>query len=292
MRGDQSLRKEAWVLSGGGSKGSWQIGAIEKILMQTHGVLPDAIYGTSVGSINAGSVAYLGVERAKEVWRSIHSRSDVLSSNWYKLPFASGVYSMRPLERLLGKFIRGEPKCTAISCLVSLKSGLVKYVSNREHSLEDYRRGILASASIPFVMEPVKWEGEPCSDGGVREQAPLARAIHDGYRKIRVFLCNPVRENPSDGFEASWPRILSVGWRALDLMEHEIFLNDIHRCLRLNEYADKAKVDLKLYAPLAPLQDTLDFSQDSISKAMDRGFAEATDLLEAGVLPLMGFKNS
>ena len=64
--------KLAFVLSGGGSLGSFQVGCIEALML--HGIFPDLIVGTSVGALNAAWLAQNptleGVSKLKEIWLS------------------------------------------------------------------------------------------------------------------------------------------------------------------------------------------------------------------------------
>ena len=65
--------KLAFVLSGGGSLGSVQVGCIEALTK--HGVFPDLVVGTSVGALNgvwlAKDPTLEGVAELKELWLSL-----------------------------------------------------------------------------------------------------------------------------------------------------------------------------------------------------------------------------
>ena len=83
--------KLAFVLSGGGSLGSVQVGCLEALLRQ--GIFPDLIVGTSVGALNGAFLAkdptLEGVTKLKEIWLSMQPHG----------PFREG--RMRVLLRLL-----------------------------------------------------------------------------------------------------------------------------------------------------------------------------------------------
>jgi predicted acylesterase/phospholipase RssA len=61
--------KRALVLSGGGSRGAYEIGAWQA--MEEMGVRFDAVYGTSIGALNAGLVAQGDVDKAIGLWQNI-----------------------------------------------------------------------------------------------------------------------------------------------------------------------------------------------------------------------------
>src|SRR5438046_9308490 len=69
--------KKALVLSGGGARGAYHIGAIEALIQ--HGWMedgkgPDIIAGTSIGAINAAALASgLTIEQLKQRWLAMHT---------------------------------------------------------------------------------------------------------------------------------------------------------------------------------------------------------------------------
>ena len=69
----------AFVLSGGGTLGAWQVGQLEGLL--DGGVEPDLLVGTSVGAMNAAAVAGdptpEGVRNLATTWRRTR-RADIL----------------------------------------------------------------------------------------------------------------------------------------------------------------------------------------------------------------------
>ena len=85
------LGKLAFVLSGGGSLGSVQVGCIDALMR--HGIFPDLVVGTSVGALNgvwlAKNPTLEGVEELKELWLSMKPHG----------PFQEG--NLRVLMRLL-----------------------------------------------------------------------------------------------------------------------------------------------------------------------------------------------
>lgn len=72
----------AFVLSGGGSLGSIQVGMV--LALAEAGIASDLIVGTSVGALNGGWIAsradVAGVRALADVWRSL-SRSDVFPTS-------------------------------------------------------------------------------------------------------------------------------------------------------------------------------------------------------------------
>lgn len=260
------LMKTAIVLSGGGAKGAFQVGVLQKLY--EGGLKPDVVYGTSVGALNACGLSHMGIDGLTDVWKKIESKSDILTFRWDFL-WGDSFYSLSPLRKKIEKIVfNNEPKCEGVSCYIDFKKGSVNYASNMKMDRKDYAKFTEASSAIPGVMEPVE---KFYLDGGVRENTPLGRAIEDGAEKIIVIVCNPIGENPIGEWEPSWPKIVSYGLRAADIGGHEIFLNDVRRCQEYNNRSDKRFIDLTVFAPDAPPMDTLEFEPEKIRAAIEHG---------------------
>jgi len=257
--------KTAVVLSGGGAKGSIQFGMFK--YLYERGLRPDAIYGTSVGNLNACGYTYVGIEGLERFWTSVKKNSNIFKFNWLSLLLLSkGLYHAKPLRKKTEQCIAEgkEPKIPCSSCIVDLGTGEIKYGQAGQVDYVDY---VVASASIPAFVEPVN----NMVDGGVREQSPLKKAIEDGADKIVVILCNPWRENPDGGKVGNWVKNLL---RTTDILAHEIFLNDIQACRWYNEkqISGKRKIELEVYAPEKLVIDSLDFNQEKIQPAIAYGY--------------------
>lgn len=263
------MEKIAFVFSGGGAKGAFQVGVLKRF--EQKGIRPDAVYGTSVGAINAAGYAYKGAKELEKIWRNMKSKSDLFSFNWsVYLGIADGLYNSKPLKKLLDEIVQGEPDFPVDVCKVDLESGKIIYT---KHSDKDFKESIRASAAIPLAFEPVGG----CVDGGVREKTPLNRAIQDGCTTIYAICCNPVIYDP-----AAWKipksklfRSFHIGMRSFELLEHEVMIEDLKCCLSRNKYKTGKrfykKIDLKIFAPDELIIDTLEFSHGKIVKAISQG---------------------
>lgn len=261
------MSKVAFVLSGGGAKGAFQVGALQRLAEK--GVVPDVVFGTSVGAINAAGLAYVGINQLTKTWLDIKGRGDILSARPWNLLFGEGFYSMAPLRKKLEENTQGPAVHEAVVCYVNLETGAIHYASNKDMSIDQFRVCVEASAAIPAVMELPQGV---MADGGVREQAPLREAIKAGCDTIYLLLCNPISDNPTQRWKNDkFPKIVHTAMRALDVMEHEVFVNDIHECDENNALPGYRKIDLKVYAPDQLLIDTLEFDPEKIRAAMHQG---------------------
>lgn len=258
--------KLAIVLSGGGAKGAMQFGILKYLIEQ--GIKPNVVYGTSAGSLNAAGYAFTGIEGLEKLWASIKSRSNVFKFNFSALILqSSGLFHSRPLQALIKANTQGIPKCDSYACKVNIETGEIKYVHNSDL---DYVKSCAASSSIPAICDDV----EGWVDGSIREQTPLKRAILDGATKIIVILCNPLTKNPENVKKSNWVKNML---RGVDLMAHELFINDIQSCLyyNKNKHGDKREVQIEVYAPEKLVLEATDFNQAKIQLAIQYGYEQA-----------------
>src|SRR3954468_13493111 len=71
----RGTHRDVFVLSGGANRGAVQVGMMDGLL--AHGIVPDALVGTSVGALNA---AFIGVRPDRERVRQLRSRWMQLST--------------------------------------------------------------------------------------------------------------------------------------------------------------------------------------------------------------------
>jgi NTE family protein len=182
----------AFVLSGGASLGSVQVGMLEALYER--GIAPDLIVGTSAGALNGAFIAERPhtVETARElgeVWRGLR-RNQIFPVN--PLTGALGFLGARAhlvpdsgLRRLVSRYTIAERlEDTAVPLHVIATDVLSgDDVRLSEGPLVD---AVMASAAIPGVLPPVEWRGRPLIDGGVANNAPISHALELGASEIYV----------------------------------------------------------------------------------------------------------
>lgn len=278
----------ALVLSGGGSKGAYQVGALKHIVGEL-GVIYDAFCGVSVGAINCASLAMFSSGEEK---RSISILADMWAqldnSKIYKRWFPFGrwhalwnksFYDSSPLNNLLKSTIdldkiRTSGKKVSVGT-VSLSSG--KYTIFDQTS-DHFVDAVIASASFPGMLTPVKFLGQLWTDGGVKEISPIKKAVELGADVIDVIITSPhtrvkrFLENPST---------VDVLKRSLDLSTDKIMANDIEKVEMYNSLAmagltDKKYVKINILRPDYNLiEDLLDFRPEKIQEMMEKGYTDA-----------------
>jgi NTE family protein len=280
----------ALVVSGGGSKGAFAVGAV-KHLIEDRGLDFDILAGTSTGALVTTLVAADGVPILEEEYTTAGQRGIVEERDPpASILRASSIFTVKGLaaritaliteerfERLLGS---GR---TLILATVELESGRLVYwfsgprdpnpaqgLTRRITTRGTLMRAMLASASIPVAMPPVEIDGRSYVDGGVREYAPIEVVADAGATEIHAVLLSPDPGTKPPG-SPPFDRIFKVGRRALDLLMEESGENDLR--------AARTYTDARRYL-------------DSLGEALvrDHGWNrdEVTALFESVGTPLLG----
>jgi NTE family protein len=289
----------ALVLSGGGGRGAFQLGALE--VLAEAGFTYDCVAGVSVGALNGTMVASGQLDRLGTLWRTIE-RNDVYRGKWPWVLFnvlqgRKGLYDNTPLLEL----IRREVNPDAID--IPLEIGIVKLESGAylriRPSSSRFEELLFASTSIPIVWPPREIDDQSFVDGGLRNITPLADVIDHDPERIVIITTEP-RDKPFAPLDMD--TITDVARRSLDIILDETFLNDIRAFLRINRLVEQAEaggVTLRrpngrayqffehlIVEPEEPLGSGLDFSRSSLDTWIAKGRAAAEKALNAAPPPV------
>ena len=211
--------KRALVLSGGGSRGAYECGAWQAL--REMNIRLDAVYGTSIGAINAALVAQGDLDVAVKLWETIRLNQIVSTEEGEEftvermvsrkrdlIPFLvenakNFLMDITPLENLMRETL-DEGRVRASGMELGMMITRVPQLSAFEARLSDIPQGrlfdyLLASASC-FPIFPLKQiDGEYCMDGGYADNMPLAMAIADGADEIVAVDIHPQPVHPEYG---------------------------------------------------------------------------------------------
>ncbi len=278
-------RPATLVLSGGGAKGAFQIGA-ERVLREELGFRWERIFGISVGALNTMLMAQQAYSQLRELWLRIREEDVYRKFPWpivalrVGLQRKLGLYDDTPLRELIQRHAAGRPFLTPAHVgRVSLLSGEYELVPN---TAPDFLDAVWQSATMPVIWEAIG--PRAYVDGGLRNVTPLGDALAYGASEIVVIVCNSGMIEPAKP-PAS---LLDVAKRSLtDITINEILRNDVEEFIRINDLVrqgHEAGITLKkqdgtpyrycritVIEPTEPLGDTLDFSQESIRRRMNVG---------------------
>ena len=179
------------VLSGGGSLGAAQVGALQALFEA--GITPGAVIGCSVGAINAAYVALNPtleqVIALEQVWRSMSRREVFPGGRWTiarrLVGRANHLYSPEGMRTLLATCVPIDDLAdTAIPCHVVttdlLRGEPTWWTSGNPVDV------LSASACLPGLFPPVEIDGRTYVDGGVSCPVPTQRALDLGAARVWV----------------------------------------------------------------------------------------------------------
>lgn len=188
--------KIALVLSGGGSRGALQVGALQAICER--GFQPDLIVGVSVGSVNGAYLALNGftqesLGRLDTIWKDA-IRYDLLPSNYLRIALrrmlgrGSGDPAARLREFIITQGLSPEltfamlqrPQLVVVSADLNAGKPVLHGVNGDENVLDS----IMLSTALPPWFMPVRRKEAYLVDGGMVSGLPVEPAMRLGATQI------------------------------------------------------------------------------------------------------------
>lgn len=253
------MTKRGLVISGGGSKGAFAVGALEYLMIEK-GLTFDVVAGTSTGSLIAPFVITGDLRLLVELYTSVR-QTDILLGRPVAQTVAlsalfgsvSSIYDSAPLWYLLNQnltparmeVLLGSDKQLFITA-VSLQTAQVvyfycggseppaptpsdaPYVLARVTTKEQLASAILASADEPVFAPPVDIVARgapsgPFVDGGVRNVFPARVVIDSGVDELYGIILSP----EDDTVPGPYTNVLTILKRTMDLFCDEVASKDV-----------------------------------------------------------------
>lgn len=281
------------VLAGGSVKGAFQAGVIKALFEK--GYQPDAIYGVSAGSLNAaylvnqfGQQTNSGTpisypQAAQDLWdfwelritcpACLSKPFNIFQLGWTALTKKfKGLVDTSPLRNLLSEVLQNR---NLQASPVGLKVGAVNIMEGSMHyvdpSFENFQDYLMASSAVPILMPVVQIQSEKRKsylDGGLRDVAPLQKAINDGAKEIVVIACHTEMIEGGD-FDSG--DLLALVDRVMDIAVNEILNADLRM--------QRSEVKLTIIRPKQPLSiDIQRFTKMDIRRMLETGYALGLEL--------------
>ena len=247
----------ALVLTGGNITGAFPAGAVRGIL--NAGYRPEIITGTSVGALNGGFLVSRAA-RAKHGgridWPTIGAkltdfwlreitgpdkllkRRSALDIGWRALTRQwAGLVDMEKLYQLVRRTISAEdfvdPPVRAAFGAVSLDTGAILYCPDDPETQGRVIDYIIASSQEPIGMPLYPIGEQSFYDRGLRDLAPLDRAIRLAATEIVCVACQPEDVGTlGPEFDRGDPMAL-VG-RVMEIVANELLNGDLEILLETN----------------------------------------------------------
>jgi predicted acylesterase/phospholipase RssA len=268
--------KTALVVSGGGCKGAFAVGAVELLL--EIGCEFDIIVGTSTGALIAPLIGADKLEVAKDIYRNVTTSQLFKPYCFLTLPWRSDIYNDRGLRKVIDKLYTEElhqelqaSEKQVLACTVSLNSGRTCYWGPGHGDRAQFCRALSASANQPGLMPPrqIRKGGDYHVDGGVREIAPIQKAVELGAEKVYAII---LEQEDALLDPREFGRIPQILLRTLDLMFLETRKNDVGMV--------REGVNLVVIRPKTHLTDnSLKFDPDLMREMMKQGYKRAREVV-------------
>lgn len=279
----------ALVLSGGGAKGAYQVGALKKWLAED-GIEYDAFCGTSVGSLNGSYLAQFPAGDPKDAWEKLKGVWDRVGNtnvkkNWFFGPVSAlwkpSIYNSNPLKKWVNSELNQQAILTSGKKLRVIS---VSWNTEKSHvateSDPNIVKRVIASSSYPVMFLHQDIDGEQWSDGGLRNVTPLGEAIRLGADEVDIIMCsNPDYAGAFDTTSYAVPGRLM---RALDIFVAQIEAADLKLCGYKNDLAELKpeyrKIKIRLLQPATSVGSALNFDQAKVQEMIARGYEDACKL--------------
>lgn len=237
-------KKSALVISGGGAKGAFAVGVLKHIFKTYRDTGWFSITGgTSTGALISPIAAVMGAadpmgteafETLEQMYTNV-STPDILEkqSIFELITRQDCLYESDPLNDLLHRHLRPEwfewlqspdaPRCYVV--YTNYQTGQKVAMSPQDEGMtrERFIKGMLASASVPVVMEATIIDEDVCYDGGVRDLLPFGHAIELGAESIVPIFLDP-EEFPQT--KSRFRRMDKILLRTLSILVDETGRND------------------------------------------------------------------
>lgn len=255
--------KRALVISGGGSKGAFAVGAIMN-LMRERKLSFDIVAGTSTGAAIAPFVVLNELDALRTEYTTVR-KADILADLDLDQVFLRGcLYDTQPLfNRIKARITPARfeaidrSRIQIFLAATCLQSGATTYFTNdpeavrppeseliRIASTDDLRLAMLASSNQPVLMPPVRVPRNSPNqyvDGGVREYAPLEVAIANGAEEVYAILLSPRKKEPHRELFGGLVSMLS---RTISMLTEDVGYNDL-RLAQLVTAAVRHRIELR-----------------------------------------------
>jgi predicted acylesterase/phospholipase RssA len=248
----QKTRKTALVISGGGAKGAFAVGVLKYIFSTYRHTGWFAITGgTSTGGLISPMAALMAAldpigsqafETLLQIYTTVDT-PDILEKKkiFEVIKHPDALYESDPLNNLLHLHFRPEwfewlqkrkaPKCYVV--YTNYRNGEKVTASPQDKGMtrERFIQAMLASASVPVIMEATIINHDVCFDGGVRDLLPFGKAIDLGAETIVPIFLDPEKFPES---QDEFKRMDKVLLRTLDIMKDETLRNDYEMAHLIN----------------------------------------------------------
>lgn len=244
------------ALSGGGSKGAFTVGALQILKTEFEVDFFPIVAGTSTGSLIGTMLASNQFGRLVKIYTGV-TTDDIVNPHHALVADLFGdeavlfsqalfggraIYDSQALARVIEDnidypAIQGSPTDLFYTVL-DLQTGACEVVAAKGLAEAELIQAVLASASMPVLVDPVEVEVDGAThqyvDGGVREFLPLTAVYGHAPPDLEVIVALSTAPEAPRAKKKPFDEIMQILVRTIDLYDTEIARNDYRGALRLN----------------------------------------------------------
>ncbi|GAB3006040.1 hypothetical protein GCM10027051_01430 [Niabella terrae] len=261
------------IISGGGSKGAFAVGVV-KDLMNLYQLDFEILVGTSTGSLMVPLIALGELEALEQLYTSVTDADILVKYNLGERLNTASIFTTGPLTKKINALFTDDFYDRLIQSgkavyltTVCLQTGRLVVYTTGQHTVSDsyyelrpllnadqFRRAVLASASQPVFMPPVKVDklipgaSDPefqFVDGGVREYAGIGIAMDAGARELFTISLAARTATP---VTAEYRSLFQVLEQTIAIFITDVSTNDFYQPRMFNEglrYIQQVKDKMK-----------------------------------------------
>ncbi|MCI8426147.1 MAG: patatin-like phospholipase family protein [Lachnospira sp.] len=170
------------VLSGGGAKGAYQVGAFRAL--KEYDITISGVSGTSIGGINGFAYATMSVEVINKLWDDFTFEDFITpDNNWF-----DGISDRSGLRGILEEYVYVSRLKSAIPIFNTIceDEKVPEYRLLNNKSKEEAIDIMLATSALPVIYSKVSINDKKYMDGGLADNLPVAPLYDNGFRKLLI----------------------------------------------------------------------------------------------------------
>ena len=180
------------LFEGGAMRGMYTAGVIDVLLEM--GIKADVVIGVSAGALFG--INYKSRQKGRALRSNLKYVNDKRYMSFYNLLTTGNIvnedFCFNEIPNILDDFNYGsfkKSKGDFYATVTNVNTGEAEYIK-----IEDCKKDIQAlraSGSMPFVSQPVEYNGEYYLDGGIPDSIPINKIMSMGLDKVIVVLTRP-----------------------------------------------------------------------------------------------------